>query len=54
MGLVDDDMVAYESVFPKRLQEEVVASLRAKEAALVLIDGDAEGMYIYTHIGQVP
>ena len=48
MGLVDDNVVAYEYVFPKLLQDEVVSSLRAKEAASVLIDGDAEGVYILT------
>ena len=46
MGLVDDNVVAYEYVFPKRLQDEVMSSLRAKEAAFVLMDGDAEGVYI--------
>ena len=48
MGLVDDKVVAYEYVLPNRLQEEVVSSLRAKEAAFVLIDGDAVGVYILT------
>ena len=49
VGLVDDDVAAYEHVFPNRLQRVVLTPVRAKEATFVLIEGNAERVYILTH-----